>query len=173
MKFIIILINIYLLKILLSITITDRGDILKKSSIIVCIAVGLTMGMLFINSSLKPINNVMAYPNSADNSFKNSNEKLYEHTIQSLLHPYIHKVIADYYGQSFPHDPWDDKILSIKGAENKTYFVIKLEVYPYYGPHRTVGIDHVTIGIDAIGNVKVEKFEHVKTIDIPPVPTRP
>lgn len=138
---------------------------MKKIVVTAC----LTMILVITMSSFGYANNHI-YGNN--NPFKDSKEKLYQYTIQSFLSPYIDKAIDDYYGQGFQQDPWDNKILNIEGAENLSYFILKIEVQPYFGPHRWVGVDHITIRVTVNGDVKVEKFEHIKTLEIPQKPTR-
>jgi hypothetical protein len=98
-------------------------------------------------------------------------EEMYRDSVISLLYPYISDAIENYYRQPFHHDPWSDIILSIE-RQGASHFLIKLEVMPYYGPHNSVGIDHITISI-APTEVKIEKFEHIKTYFIPPKPKTP
>lgn len=96
-------------------------------------------------------------------------DEIYQDTIMSLIYPYVADAIENYYGQPFAHAPWSDTILSIErpNGYRTFYFVIKLEVLPYYGAHNTVGVDHITISI-GVDKVKVEKFEHIETHLIPP-----
>jgi hypothetical protein len=47
-------------------------------------------------------------------------------------------------------------------------FVIKVEVAPYIGPHNAVGIDHITFNVNPSGDVKLEKYEHIKSYEIQP-----
>lgn len=92
-------------------------------------------------------------------------KKLYQDIFFTLLRPYISKAIVDYYGKSYNFDNWSTDILSVERPNgNRTeLFIIKLQVNPYIGAHNTVGTDNITFIVSAGGNVKIEKFEHIKS----------
>lgn len=102
-------------------------------------------------------------------------EELYRDVSISLLEPFIYKAIDDFYGDDYAIDPGTTRILSIDrpNGYRTFYFIVKLEVIPYYGPHIGVGIDRLTITIGGFDNVKVEKFEHIKSFELPPKLTKP
>lgn len=103
---------------------------------------------------------------------KGSLEELYRDVFMTLLSPYIQEAVNDYYEENMGYSPyialWQPDILSIERPDGyRTFmFVIKLEVTPYLGAHYPVGVDHITIRISS-GEVKVEKFEHIKSYPIP------
>jgi len=101
---------------------------------------------------------------------EHSNEELYQDTFVTLLNPYIQKAINDYYGQFLTISPfYTPEDVEILDAERPMgyrsfSFIIKLQLKPYVGPHVEVGIDQLTIRVGAgEGEVKVEKFEHIKS----------
>lgn len=42
-------------------------------------------------------------------------------------------------------------------------FKLKLQVDSYIGPHNSDGLDYITVTVGDSGEVKVEKFEHIKS----------
>jgi hypothetical protein len=66
--------------------------------------------------------------------------------------------------------PYDVTILSVdRVGEYRTFdFLLKLELHPYLGPHLDVGTDYITLRINPVNYVKVEKFEHIKSWELPP-----
>ncbi len=102
---------------------------------------------------------------------EHSMEELYYDISMSMLLPNIRKAVDDYYtasiGISPAVDPWQIDIQYIERPHGyRTYlFQIKLEVFPYIGPHRTVGADQITLEVSA-GKVKVVKCEHIKSYPI-------
>lgn len=47
-------------------------------------------------------------------------------------------------------------------------FRLKLQVDSYIGPHNSVGLDYITVTIEGLGDVKIDKFEHIKSYMLPP-----
>lgn len=94
-------------------------------------------------------------------------DEIYQDVFMALLAPYIGKAVEDYYGKPFSVDPWANKVLYIRrpNGYRTIYFEMELKVIPYYGPHRSVGIDHITLTVTGGGNVVVKKFEHIETHD--------
>ena len=45
---------------------------------------------------------------------------------------------------------------------------MKLEVYPYLGPHIHVGTDEITIAINYGMDPKVIQFKHIESVPLPP-----
>lgn len=102
---------------------------------------------------------------------QHSKEELYQDVFCTLLMPYIQKSVGDYYTKFLTEIPLvDSGDIDILSVERPSYFVIKMEVMPYIGPHLSVGVDRITITVDGIGEVKVTKFEHIKSyyLDLPP-----
>lgn len=93
-----------------------------------------------------------------------TNDGLYRDLAMLFLTPYIDEAIKDYYGHYFAHDPWSDRVLELRSLKEKgkPFCIIKLKVIPYTGPHNSVGIDNITLSIDAGPKVRIEKFDHLK-----------
>lgn len=93
--------------------------------------------------------------------------------IMNLLAPTINKGIDGYYKNLYNYIPgfeaWNTEIKSIDRPNgNRTqYFIIKLDVKPYFGPHITVGEDLITIELKAFSEPKIIKFEHLKDFELP------
>ena len=105
---------------------------------------------------------------------KQSQQELYQDVFVTLLDPYIQKALDDYYGQLLAISPMNSpeyvKILNIERpmGYRSFSFIIKLQIEPYVGPHDSIGIDQLTISVGAgEGEVKIEKFEHVKSYNLP------
>jgi hypothetical protein len=144
-------------------------DIMKKIYVILSVtilicSIGMTTALAVNDRS-----NQLPYGVSSESS----NEELYKNLLITLIFPHVQKAIDDYYNEymnTLPgEDPWSYKILSIK--TNPTYkqysYTIDLEVYPYVGPHISVGKDHITLKID-LETVTVVKFEHLESHKLPP-----
>lgn len=101
-------------------------------------------------------------------------EEIYQDIFVTLLLPCIEEAVENYYGQPFSVAPYWVRILKVERSNGyRTFlFEITIEVVPYYGPHNSVGVDHITIKVGA-NKAIVEKFEHVKSYKIPAKPTRP
>lgn len=48
------------------------------------------------------------------------------------------------------------------------FFSLKLQVDSYIGPHISVGLDYATFTVGGSGDVKIEKYEHIKSYVLPP-----
>lgn len=101
-------------------------------------------------------------------------EEIYQDIFVTLLLPCIDEAVENYYGQPFSVDPYAVRILRAERPNGyRTFlFEITMEVMPYYGPHNSVGVDHITIKVGSHKAI-VEKFEHIRSYKIPPKPTRP
>lgn len=102
-----------------------------------------------------------------------STEELFKQMTITLLMPNIGEAINNYYKEylnySLTEDPWNIKILESEKTKENTYeFLVKIKVAPYIGPHISVGVDHITFRIMPWGEVKLEKYEHIKSYSIPP-----
>lgn len=105
---------------------------------------------------------------------EDSKEKLYNDILVSLLSPYTQKAVDDFYGKYLKElpgaDPNWDRVLSVErvGGENRLQYLITLETMPYIGPHNSAGRDHITFRVRALGEVTLEKFEHVESSSVFP-----
>lgn len=105
---------------------------------------------------------------------KGSLEELYKDVFMTMLDPYIQEAVNNYYemhtGYSPKVDPCDPKIIYI-GRPNgyrKFGFEIMLQVSPYLGAHNSIGTDLITFNVSSMGDVTIQKFEHIKDYPIPP-----
>lgn len=103
-----------------------------------------------------------------------SREELYQDIFVSLLMPYIDKEIDNYYLKYLTGSPTvAPYTVSILSAERPNgyrtfFFRLKLRVSSYTGPHIGVGLDYITVTVGGSGAVTVEKFEHIKSYELPP-----
>lgn len=95
-------------------------------------------------------------------------EELYKDIIATLIEPYITKEIEEHYGKKYQYDLFGLEFLKIErpNGYRSFSFIIVIEVRPFIGAHNTLGIDEITIKIEP-GEVKVEKFKHLKSFPIP------
>ena len=95
-------------------------------------------------------------------------EELYKDIIATLIEPYITKEIEKYYGKAYMYDLFDMEFLKIErpNGYRSFSFIVTVEVRPFIGAHNTLGVDDIIMKIEA-GEVKVEKFKHIKSFPIP------
>lgn len=98
---------------------------------------------------------------------------LYQDVTITALTPTIIEAISDYYKNLYTATPFFDsstiKILNIErpNGNRTSYFIIKIEVRPFFGPHIPVGIDIITIELSYPGLQVLKKYEHVKSYPLP------
>ena len=96
-----------------------------------------------------------------------SQEQIHHDILCSLLMPYIFKSVNDYYTKflNYPPrvDPCDVEILSEEQPNTNFIFVVKVKVFPYVGPHISVGEDNIKMTVEGTGEVVVNNFEHIKS----------
>lgn len=99
-----------------------------------------------------------------------------QNVIARLIIEDIQKVVDDYYSEFLFSPPQIEvyesksatKITDINFDTENNIYVITLEVKPYVGAHNTIGHDRIIFEIDGAGNVKFQKFQHLKSFDFPP-----
>lgn len=126
---------------------------------------------------LSPIEKVSAITNKTSYPFQGSAEKIYQDTIMGLIWPKINKAVDNYYKKYFKDNPllapYELKFLSVDARINEpntgypSFFEVKVQVMPYFGPHLNVGVDNITFKIGVLGDVQVKKFEHIKSYELP------
>ncbi len=103
-----------------------------------------------------------------------SREELYQDIFITLLLPYIQAEVDKYYEEYLFTSPivapYDVIILDAERLNEYRGFDLrlKIELHPYIGPHNDVGLDYITIRVSPIVNVKIEKFEHIRSYELPP-----
>lgn len=102
-----------------------------------------------------------------------SKEELVMDLFLSLLLPDIQNAVNHYYAEYLTVNPlvypYQIKILNMERTNHYRGYIfsVTVEVTPVVGPHNPVGMDHLTFTITP-GNVKLEKFQHIKTYELPP-----
>lgn len=110
---------------------------------------------------------------TAKQAEEESQDLLYQDAIITALGPTINNAIGDYYKKIFTESPLYDytsiKILNIEqpNGYRTSYFIIKIEVKPFFGPHITVGKDIITIELSYPGLQVIKNFEHVESYPLP------
>ncbi|PRR80194.1 hypothetical protein CLLI_05780 [Clostridium liquoris] len=90
----------------------------------------------------------------------------------SLLVPYMQKELNNYYKEYLTElpiiFPYSVDIVNVERQGGNGY-LIRLEViaHPFVGPINTVGDDRIIIETGAFGSVKIVKFEHIKSYQLP------
>lgn len=98
--------------------------------------------------------------------------------VVTLLIPSVQKAVNDFYSPYLTMNPtvvpwYGTEIISIVGGERlhegvtNSQYTVELEVYPYIGPHISVGKDRIELSVKVDG-VTVENYEHLKSYEITP-----
>lgn len=116
-----------------------------------------------------PLGAAYAAAASASGPARNVAVGQYEDVLLALLYPSIQNAVDAYYKPYFRHlpavAPYMNHVVSV---EKPAGYRVTVQVSPYFGPHLEVGIDHITLAFDAIGNdVRVVRFEHIKSYELP------
>lgn len=103
---------------------------------------------------------------------ENSKERIYEDLIICLFVPYIQKEVNNYYQEYLTEMPTvSPEIVDIVDIKRKDGFgyLIQSEfiIHPFVGPYNYVGDDRIIIETGVGGYVKVIKFEHLKSYELP------
>lgn len=102
-----------------------------------------------------------------------SKELLYQDIFVSLLMPHIQRPINDYYSKFLTETPvvypYFVDIVEVERLQGYRSFdfMVKLKVDSVVGPHISVGTDLLTFRLNSSGKVKLVKFEHIKTYELP------
>lgn len=103
---------------------------------------------------------------------EDSKEKIYQDLIICLFVPYIQKEVDNYYKEYLTEMPivFPDSvdIVNIKRESEGGYLIqSELIVHPFVGPYNYVGDDRIIIETGVDGYLKVIKFEHLKSYQLP------
>ncbi|GIN39423.1 MULTISPECIES: DUF3888 domain-containing protein [Heyndrickxia] len=107
---------------------------------------------------------------------EDSKELMIKDILMLLLGKEIEKVVSDYYSDYLTESPmvypYQVDIVNVERVDGfrSFHFLITLETTPVVGPHISVGKDRITFEIAPTipGDVKLNKFEHLETHDLPP-----
>jgi hypothetical protein len=151
----------------------NKGDEMRKANKSISMLMTFILGFQVIFTPLVSANSM--YP--LDLPYQppqQSKEELYQDIFISLLLPYINKEIDKYYSKYLTDTPmvapYTVYVLSAERPNGyRTFFFrLKLQVDSYIGPHLDVGLDYITVTVGGSGDVKIEKFEHIKSYELPP-----
>ncbi len=143
---------------------------MRKTNKPIIMLIILMLGFQFIFVSA----NTLYPPNIPHQPPEQSKEELYQDIFISLLLPYIQNEVDKYYLKYLTQTPMvAPYTVYVLNAERpngyRTFsFRLKLQVDSYIGPHNSVGLDYITVTVEGFGNVKIEKFEHIKSYVLPP-----
>ena len=152
---------------------SEKGDKMRTANKLITMLIIFILGFQFTFSTLVSANTI--YP--LDLPYqppKQSREELYQDIFISLILPYIQKVVDKYYSKYLTDTPmvapYTVYVLSAERPNGYRSFLfnLKLQVNSYTGPHIGVGLDYITLTVGGSGDVKVEKFEHIKSYELPP-----
>ncbi len=107
---------------------------------------------------------------------KDSKELKIQDILILLLGEEIEKAVNNYYSNYLTElpsvYPYQVDIVNVERVEGfpSFHFLLTLELTPVVGPHIAVGKDRLTFEIAPIipGDVKLIKFEHLETHELPP-----
>lgn len=136
---------------------------MKRIFFTICLSITIIINSSYVVYAFKPNTLIKPLQDTDYTPQPYSKEELYQDIFMSMLIPYIDEAVSNYYGKSLSvYIP--GKILSIErpNGYRTLYFVIKVQVSSYEGPHNFVGVDNITLSV-AGKNIKVEKYEHVST----------
>lgn len=149
---------------------------LRKRLSLICLIAFLSTSLWNANSVYGTVSHIKKAKISSDSIYKpkeKSVEELYQDIFISLLMPQIQKSIDSYYKKYMTQTPMvsPDSVFVLSASRTNGYrsfvFLLKLRVESYIGPHINVGSDDITISIDGTGDLKVNKFSHIKTYKLP------
>ena len=141
--------------------------IVKKSS-----KYGLIV-LIVLSCCISPIEKVSAATINNSKPGKGSTDELYQDIYITLLEPYIQEAVNCYYKEYFKSAPtvapyMVDIIVIDRPFGYRTFvFVINVQVMPYFGPHNAVGIDNITLKIGEENKIQIEKYDHIKSFELP------
>jgi hypothetical protein len=108
---------------------------------------------------------------------QDTKEMMVNDILMLLLGPEIDKAVIDYYSEYLTETPlvypYQVEIVNVDriGGFRTFHFIITLETTPVVGPHISVGKDRLTFEISPTiipGQIKLKKFEHLETHELPP-----
>jgi hypothetical protein len=152
---------------------SEKGEIMRRANKRIVMLIILMFGFQFIFTAFASA--AALYP--PDISYQppeQSREELYQDIFISLLLPYIQNEVDIYYSKYLIRHPmvapYTVYILSAERPKGYRTFLfrLKLRVDCYIGPHNSVGLDDITVTVGGSGDVKIEKFEHIKSYALPP-----
>lgn len=91
---------------------------------------------------------------------------------QLLVNTYITQIIEasnqfyEEYYTSLPIVNYYSVFVEEVFSDNRIKYVT-FKAMPYLGPHDTIGVDEITFSADYLGNVKLEKFNHLESYHLP------
>jgi hypothetical protein len=132
------------------------GDIMKKLFLTLIIAV-LLSGLTCLSPA---------------NALDLENPARLNSIIMTLLIPEIQSAVNEFYAPYLTIQPTvvaflGSKIVGIDGGENSSHYTVTVEIFPYIGPHISVGSDRLMLYISPLGNVTVKNFEHLESAYLP------
>lgn len=143
---------------------------MKKATLILIFVLCIT-GFFYTDNSFAL--DIKQYTNKEISELdENSKEKIYQDLIICLFIPYIQKEVNNYYQDYLTEmptvSPESIDIVTIKREGGFGYLIqSELIVHPFVGPYNYVGDDRIIIETGTEGYVKVLKFEHLKSYQLP------
>lgn len=81
----------------------------------------------------------------------------------------MQNAVDDYYTEYSPYnvvvDNYSAKILNI--CKTPDEYKVKFGIYPYIGPHNTIGYDEIEFHITNYGDISLIDFSHVEDYNVP------
>lgn len=152
---------------------SEKGDKMRKWDKFIITIIIFILVFQFTFTTLVSANTIYP-PDLPYQPPEQSREELYQDIFISLLLPYIQKEVDKYYSKYLTDTPivapYTVYILNAERPNGYRSFIfnLKLEVHSYIGPHNSVGLDYITVIVGGLENIKIEKFEHIKSYVLPP-----
>ncbi|MGE4484678.1 MAG: DUF3888 domain-containing protein [Oscillospiraceae bacterium] len=118
------------------------------------------------------------YAKAADNTAADDPARL-NNIIVTLLMPPISDAVNNFYKPYLTIEPtvvpyYGSKIIMIHGGERvregiySSSFTVTVEVFPYVGPHLSVGKDRITLSVRPNGITTLESYQHLESHQLTP-----
>lgn len=95
----------------------------------------------------------------------------YDTALINACLPQVQEAIDSFYADYLSTSPtaanYVTTVESVATDENHNNATVVLTVYPYVGPHDSVGTDRITLALSNTGNITVQTFEHLNNCALP------
>ncbi|QAT39841.1 DUF3888 domain-containing protein [Clostridium sp. JN-9] len=136
---------------------------MKKVLFILCLCIIIIIKAPYITYAHEITDNIKLMQDTNFTAPTNSKEELYQDVFFSMLTPYIEEAVNSYYGRNLSvYTPEEVFNVERPNGGRTFYFVIKVRVMPFEGPHNFVGVDDITLSVSG-KDIKVEKYEHIRS----------
>ena len=124
--------------------------------------------LVLLLSSILMIQPLFCSAKAMGNTIQDDTAEL-DNLVLTLLMPSIREAVNSFYEPYLTIEPtvatyYASKIIEIQGEGSN--YTVTVEVFPYVGPHISVGKDRITLNIKQ-DSVSVENYEHLESHELP------